>query len=116
MKSAKKVEPKVEPKVELPVYKMQDHLRKYKARYVKITSPTGNTSLTNFDDVAKALCTKAPEEVVKLASKLLGLDLATRYEKLNPGQRRMNCGNLIRGAIRKGTVQMTEDGQFHASK
>lgn len=90
------------------VYTMQGHLEKYKSRYVTITSGSGNSSQCNGDPVAQALAGKTPDEVVALASRLLGLDFQTKYAGLNPGQRRMNCGNRIRSAVKKGALNMEQ--------
>lgn len=93
---------------EVKVYKMNDHLTKYKPRYIHITSGSGNSSLCNGDDVAQRLAGKTPADVLALAERLLGIDLKTRYAGLNPGQIRMNCGNRIRNAVKKGTVTLEQ--------
>lgn len=89
-------------------YRMNEHLNRYKARYISITSGSGNSSLCNGDDVAQRLAGKTPADVLALAERLLSLDLKTKYEKLNPGQIRMNCGNRLRSAVKKGTVQLEQ--------
>ena len=89
---------------------MADTLRKARERYVKVKSAAGKNSMDNGDLVAKLLRDHGPAEVVALAERLLGLDcgeLAEKYALLNPGQKRMNAGNRIRGAIKRGEI--TED-------
>ena len=93
---------------ETKVYRMREHLSKYKPRYISITSGSGNSSLCNGDDVAQRLAGKTPADVLALAERLLGLDLKTKYAGLNPGQIRMNCGNRIRSAVKKGTVKLEQ--------
>ena len=88
------------------VYRMREHLSKYKPRYIAITSGSGNSSLCNGDDVAQRLAGKTPIEVLELAERLLGIELKSKYANLNPGQVRMNCGNRIRSAVKKGAVAL----------
>lgn len=65
-------------------------------------------SLNCGDDTATALRMFEPARVLAIAEDVLpGIakgELATRYAKLNPGMIRMNCGNRIRAAIKKGTI------------
>ena len=93
---------------QVKVYRMREHLSKYKGRYIHITSGGGNSSLCNGDDVAQQLAGKTPTEVLALAERLLGLELKDKYASLNPGQVRMNCGNRLRSAVKKGTVQLEQ--------
>lgn len=87
---------------------MARHLDHFKPRYVQTVSARGNTTLCNGDEVAIKLSSKTPAEVLALASKLLGLDLTTKYAGLNPGQQRMNAGNRLRAAIKKGAVKVEQ--------
>jgi hypothetical protein len=93
---------------EVKAYTMREHLNRYKPRYVNITSPSGNSSMCNGDDVAQRLAGKSPEDVLALTEKLLGIDLKSKYASLNKGQIRMNCGNRIRSAIKHGTVKLEQ--------
>lgn len=65
-------------------------------------------SLNNGDNTAQMLAMLEPERVVALAEKVLpGIkrgELKKKYAKLNRGMKRMNAGNRIRAAIKKGTV------------
>jgi len=91
--------------------KMADTLRKARERYVKVKSAAGKDSMDNGDLVAKLLRERTPSDVVAAAEKLLGLEcgeLAAKYELLNPGQKRMNAGNRIRGAISRGDITEEE--------
>lgn len=81
-------------------------LAKYKAGYEPYVTATG-TSLDNGDDVALALRGASIEVVMRAAEKLKGMEpgeLATRYADRNPGAKRMNSGNIIRGCVRRGDV------------
>ena len=73
----------------------------------------GKKSVNNGDAVALALAPLDPDQVVELAERLLFPDepsgsLAARYSHLNPGQRRMNAGNRIRAAVKKGVITLDE--------
>lgn len=48
-------------------------------------------------------------DVYKVTAKHLGVtekELKARYGHLNPGQQRMNCGNRLRGAHKKGLLKL----------
>ena len=85
-------------------------LRKYRSKYVHTDGYAG-LSINNGDDVADTLKMCEPDRVVRIAEKVLpnvkSGDLAKRYAKLNPGMRRMNCGNRIRAALKKGAITKT---------
>ena len=52
-----------------------------------------------------------PLAVIWAAERLLGLEsgeLATKYAHLNPGQKRMNAGNRIRAAIKRGDATIDD--------
>ena len=87
---------------------MARHLDLFKPKYVQTVSARGNTTLCNGDDLAIRLSNKTPAEVLELASKLLGLDLKAKYASLNPGQQRMNAGNRLRSALKKGNITMEQ--------
>ena len=65
-------------------------------------------SLNNGDSTALSLKMFDPARVMAIAEAVLpGIEkgeLAKRYGKLNPGMQRMNAGNRIRAAIKKGTI------------
>ena len=86
-------------------------LATYKKQYQPhLTKGTKNLSLDNGDDVATRLRSYTPDEVVAIAESLLKMPkgtLAQQYGKLNPGQRRMNAGNRIRNAIKRGDIKAT---------
>ena len=80
-------------------------------RYELSIAYSGRKSLSNRDEVALLLENKAPDLVLTAAERLLGLDageLSTKYEKLNPGQKRMNGGNRIRAAIKRGDATVAD--------
>ena len=88
---------------------MSETLRKHRANYVHTDGYAG-LSINNGDDVASALRMFEPDRVVAIAEAALGFkkgELAKRYGKLNPGQRRMNAGNRIRAAIKRGDLTKT---------
>ncbi|KKN19294.1 hypothetical protein LCGC14_0947230 [marine sediment metagenome] len=88
-----------------PKRSKSEQLRKYKAGYDTYQLASGNLSMDNGDKVALILRGASPEAVMLAAEKLKGLEpgtLATRYIDRNPGAKRMNAGNIIRGCIKRG--------------
>ena len=88
-----------------PKRSKSEQLRAYKAGYETYQAPNGNLSMDNGDEVALALRGSSPEAVMAAAEKLKGLEpgtLATRYIDRNPGAKRMNSGNIIRGCVKRG--------------
>lgn len=83
---------------------MSDILGKYRTSYVKAVSYTKGPTLDNGDELAVALRGLSPADVCAIADMVHGELPGThfeRYSHLNIGQRRMNAGNRIRGAVRK---------------
>ena len=82
-------------------------LKKYRVKYVHTDGYAG-LSINNGDKIADALKMCEPSRVVRIAEVVLpGLkkgELTKRYAKLNPGMQRMNSGNRIRAAVKKGTI------------
>jgi len=91
-----------------PTPTMSQHLGSFREAYTKVKGATGQASAHCGDDLASLLVGLGPTEVVALASKLLNLDLARDYSHLNPGQRRMNAGNRLRGAVRAGRLTLSK--------
>lgn len=96
--------------------KMGEQLKKYRTKYVPSVAASGKKSLHNGDGVAEALEYKSLDEVYATAGKLLeGWDetkLRAKYEHLNIGSQRMNLGNRLRAAYKRGeeaTVTWVED-------
>jgi hypothetical protein len=88
--------------------KMSRQLRAARVRYKPTTSSTGNKSLHNGDEVANLLAGRSVEETYEIVEGKLGLKpgtLAAKYANLNPGQQRMNAGNRLRGAVKRGEVE-----------
>lgn len=88
---------------------MSRQLQKYRGGYQECVTASGNKSLNNGDEVASWLEGKDWAEVCRLADEVLGEEPgfhATKYERLNPGQRRMNSGNRIRAAVKRGDFQV----------
>ena len=89
---------------------MSKQLNKYRETYQDSVAYSGRKSKNTGDDLANLLSGMTPVEVCTIAEQVLGLEegeLLTRYEEMNPGQIRMNAGNRIRFAIKRGDV--TED-------
>lgn len=99
--------------------KMAATLNNYRHNYEPHLTAAGKKSLSNGDAIAKALATATPAEVVALAEQLLQLpagSLWTRYENLNAGQQRMNAGNRIRAAYKKGLIVVDDNGNLHTAQ
>lgn len=87
--------------------KMAEQLKKYRERYTLCVAKSGKKSLNNGDPVAQALEYMDWQEVMGTCCMLLSLDyseLEAKYAHLNVGARRMNCGNRIRAAYKKGNA------------
>lgn len=67
--------------------------------------------LRSNDDLALALDGVAPTNVVRIGLDLLKLE-ENPYAKLNVGQQSMNLRNRLRGAIKKGTVALTDIADY----
>lgn len=84
--------------------RMAEQLKAARVRYAKTKRPSGAASADNADAIAKALRDFEPLEVCEIADKVFKLPLGShesKYSKLNPGQKRMNSGNRIRGFWKK---------------
>lgn len=73
----------------------------------------GNPTVSCGDGVAKALVGLGPDELAKIAKEN---DISDRWSGwmkagLNPGQLRMNLGNVLRGIIRRGESKVTIKGK-----
>ena len=80
-------------------------LTRARANYVASKTAKGTKSLHNGDEVASALAGMPVEDVRAKVAAALGEDPA-RYDHLNAGQIRMNWGNRLRTAVRKGVVTL----------
>jgi hypothetical protein len=86
---------------------MSEKLRKAKENYEVSVSASGNKSYSTGDDVAHFLEGKSADEVCALADEFTPLEKGThaaRYEGLNEGARRMNSGNKLRAAVKRGDL------------
>ena len=86
-------------------------LAKYRMGYEDTASYSGRLSKHNGDDVAAILAGAEPGQVMAAAEALLGLEageLVAKYDRLNPGQKRMNAGNRIRAAIKRGDATIED--------
>ncbi len=94
---------------EVTASKMTEQLKKYRERYMLSIAKSGKKSLNNGDPVARALEYLDWQEVMAVASQLLLIEyvvLEAKYAHLNLGARRMNCGNRIRAAYKKGDARV----------
>jgi len=105
-----------EEKAELTVgQQMARTLKAHRAAYKAVKAASGNKSLDCDDATAKALRGLEADQVVALAQAILKApegetlpDLAAKYAHLNVGQRRMNAGNLIRNAMKRGELKAAD--------
>jgi hypothetical protein len=112
-----------EPEEEIltPGQKMAKQLREARVRYVKAKSYRGSVSAHNGDELANLLAGCSPEEAMHLAAVVVAqtdenpCDPVAKYSHLNPGQQRMNSGNLIRARVKKGLITVDEVAKIYAS-
>lgn len=86
-------------------------LKRYRDTYEDCVTKEGRLSKHNGDPVAVALQGLDHEDVADLAERLLGLGegfLMRKYSHLNNGQIRMNSGNRIRAAFKKGEITVDD--------
>ncbi len=86
---------------------MAAQLRAARPRYVPTTTASGNKSLRCTDAVAELLEGRDVNAVYTIVEGKLNLapgSLRAKYENLNVGQKRMNAGNLLRNAVKRGEV------------
>lgn len=111
MATAKKPKPKAKKKAKVKEKPSQaDTMKKYRDKYVPTKTAEGNHSKHCGDPVAEKLAALTLPETLTLAEKVCGFkkgELATKYERLNPGSQRMNAGNRIRAAIKRGDVEIS---------
>lgn len=96
---------------------MAGTLNKYRATYVTSVTFEGRKSLNNGDDLAGLLERCHHNDVARIAAIALGMDkeaLVEKYAHLNNGQIRMNSGNRIRAAIKRGDITMVDVEQAAA--
>jgi hypothetical protein len=90
-------------------------MKRYRAGYqdaVKVHT-NGTTTKTKIkgDELSRLLLDREPREVVFLAERALKLipgTLVDKYAGLNPGQKRMNSGNRLRAAIKRGDLTLDD--------
>ena len=108
MATAKTTKPKAKKKAkEKP--SQADTMKKYRDGYVPTKTAEGNHSKHCGDPVAEKLAGLTLPETLALAENVGGFktgELAKKYAKLNPGSQRMNAGNRIRAAIKRGDVEI----------
>lgn len=91
------------------VYNMANHIKPYRAKYTTTRNATGRKTKICNDELSQIMTTLLPNEAVALAAKLLDRpEVLTKYESLNPGQQRMNSGNLIRNAIKRDELTIQD--------
>ena len=93
------------------VRKAMAPLKEARKHYTKTREGTGKdrkTRIDNGDLLAQTLRPFKPEEIRAVALALLDVpvDVVAKDKTWNPGQVRMNYGNRIRNAVKKGTVTL----------
>ena len=89
--------------------KMARTLAKARVRYVKSKTASGKATMNNGDQIALALQPFDHVQVAMTADLILGEEIGhhmNRYGHLNNGQIRMNSGNRIRGAVKRGDIEI----------
>lgn len=76
-----------------------DKAKNYKVS-AKVKTASGRKAVDCDDAVAKQLRGKNDEELAKIAREAGVIDRWKGWDKLNPGQRRMALGNVLRGLKR----------------
>jgi sRNA-binding protein len=74
----------------------------YRERYKadkSVRTPSGAYSVSNGDDIAKALNGLSLEQLEKVAARAGLGERFKAWSHLNPGMRRMNLGNVFRGTV-----------------
>lgn len=92
-------------------YRMSEHLAKYRGGYTPTVSYSGSKSHHNGDDLASLLAASPPDVAIAAAERVCDLEpgtLAVKYDHMNPGQKRMNAGNRIRAAMKRGDVNLDQ--------
>ena len=86
---------------------MAQTLLAYRGGYQDTVAYSGRLSLNNGGEVALFLAGMEPGAVMTAAERILGLEagyLTAKYAHLNPGQQRMNSGNRISAALKRGDI------------
>lgn len=101
-KKAKVEEVEVVEAVETTEGETKIKIRPNTDKYVASKTANGAKSLHCGDAVAAALAGLLADEVITVTEEITGVEgLADKYAKLNDGQKRMNCGNRLRGWANK---------------
>lgn len=88
-----------------PGRRMARTLKAYAVGYLPAKNASGTSTKINGDALAIAWLSLDVAQFCTYAAGLLGMS-PLAYSHLNPGQQRMNMGNKLRGAIRKGTLSL----------
>ena len=115
----KKLESKTKKEIEVllaamdepEVKSMSGTMLKYRKGYEPSLSASGRKSLNSGDEIAHLLSGLEPRAVISAAERLLHLEVNTlwdKYASLNLGQQRMNAGNRIRGAVKRGDATVKD--------
>ena len=93
---------------------MSRQLKKYIVNYVKTKNAAGDSTLVCGDELSSMLLPLNVKQVMLLAVAVVGAETVKKYAGLNPGQRRMNCGNRIRHAVKSGAITLEEVSELIA--
>ena len=89
-------------------------LNKHKPKYVVSKTAAGKRSMNNGDELAQAMSKLDHTQVAAVAQILLNCeplwvgDGSGKYDHLNNGQIRMNSGNRIRAAVKRGDISQED--------
>lgn len=95
--------------------KLARTIAKYRHKYVPTLAASGKKSLSNGDELAMLLAGLEATQVCDLADELLGFPLGYHFAKychLNKGSQRMNAGNKIRAALKRGDLAFDDKGNL----
>ena len=103
-----KSEDDAEDKAATIAQKMAKKLKEARSGYLPCVTAAGKPSVHNADAVALVLEGCDRSTVLTRIGDLLDMDLAAKYANLSSGAARMNASNRIRGAIRRGDLDISE--------
>jgi hypothetical protein len=86
---------------------MSQHIIGHSKNYVTSLNVNGDKTRICGDELSVVLLKFSVDEIVQMAGTIKGCSLVEKYAALNPGQRRMNAGNIIRSALKKGKVTIS---------
>ncbi len=86
-------------------------LLRYRETYTDTVSHSNRLSKSNGDQIAEFLAGQEPKLVMQAVERILELEegfLTEKYASLNLGQQRMNAGNRLRAALKRGDISESQ--------